>query len=143
MSKKIQLLIFSAMISFLSSTAVAGGGGSGWTQCSISRMGLTYSFKSYIRSLQVGEIITVLTKVPDDKTFGLYVVDSIDLSKQVGVVELSHILKHPFYAHSADNTDFGKMKIEYLSFSALKDIRVTFEKDGIVQVDNNVKCATF
>ncbi len=39
----------------------------------------------------VGKTITVFTNSPSTKEYGHYKIDSIDLSQDVGVVELSHV----------------------------------------------------
>ena len=121
--------------SLLSVSAFAGGGSRTWTYCNVKDLGLSYSFNRWISSLQVGDKLTVL---PADGLYGLYKVEFIDLSLDIGVVELSHSLNPDYPADK--NIDFGKMKIEYLSNSALKDIQVTFTKDGVEKVGSNVSC---
>ena len=113
----------------LTSTAFAGGGGTGWTQCYVKDVGLSYSFDGYTQSLSVGKKIIVFSVTDAQKEYGYYQIDSINLSSKVGVIELSHSPSDDTNNKSKD-TDFGNMKIEYFSNSALKDIKVTFSKDG-------------
>ncbi len=120
-------------------TAFAGGGGSGWTQCSAKELGYDYSFSGYTQSLALGKMITVFMNSPSAKEYGRYKIDFIDLSQDVGVVELSHVPETQMNA--SKDTDFGKMKIEYFSNSAVKDIKVTFTKDGLNNT-SNVLCMT-
>jgi hypothetical protein len=133
--KKLALLMGTAV----GSSAFAGGGGSGWTQCYAKELGYIYSFSGYTQSLVVGKTITVFTNSPSTKEYGYYRINSIDLSQNVGVVELSHV--PDTQSNASKDTDFGKMKIEYFSNSALKDIKVTFTKDGLDNT-SNVNCIT-
>lgn len=127
--KKLALL----MVTTVGSSAFAGGGGSGWTQCYAKELGCSYSFSGYTQSLAIGKTITVFTA----KEYGRYKIDSIDLSKDVGVIGLSHV--PDTQSNASQDTDFGNMKIEYFSNSALKDIKVTFTKDGSDKT-SNVTC---
>ena len=119
-------------------TAFAGGGGSGWTRCSAMEIGYIYSFRGYTQDLDIGETITVSVNAVGSEEYGLYLVDSIDLSQDIGIIELNYV---PNKKHADRGTDFGRMKIEYLSSSALKDIKVTFTKDGIDK-SSSVTCIT-
>jgi hypothetical protein len=78
--------------------------------------------------LDIGETIKVSVNALGSEVYGLYLVESIDWSQDIGTIELSYV---PNKKLSNRGTDFGRMKIEYLSDSALKDIEVTFTKDGI------------
>lgn len=126
-------------IALASSSAFAGGGGSGWTQCYAKELGYAYSFNGYTQSLAVGKTITVFTNSPDTRKYGYYQITSMDLNSDVGVVELNHVLDAQ--PNASEDTDFGSMKIEYFSSSALKDIKVTITKDGSDQT-SNVTCIT-
>ena len=134
--------ILSLIIALGSSNAFAGGGGSGWTQCYAKELGYSYSFSGYTQSLAVGKMMTVFTVSPNTKEYGYYRVDSIDLSQDVGTIELSHLPDTDTSPKVSTDTDFGNMKIEYFSNSAIKDIRVTFSKNGVDSVSNAVTCTT-
>lgn len=127
------------MMTTVGSSAFAGGGGSGWTQCYAKELGYIYSFSGYTQSLAVGKTITVFTNSPSTKEYGHYRINSIDLSQDIGVVELSHV--PDTQSNASKDTDFGNMKVEYFSNSALKDIKVTFTKDGLDNT-SNVNCIT-
>jgi hypothetical protein len=111
-----------------SSSVYAGGGGSGWTICSAKEIGYSYQFRGYTQGLEIGETVDVFVNAMAGKEYGLYQVESIDLSQDIGIIELSYL---PSRKHLNRGADFGSMKIEYLSSSALKDIRVTFTKNGL------------
>lgn len=130
--------VLTLSFAIVSSSAIAGGGGSGWTQCYAKELGYSYYFNGYVQSLEVGEYLTVSTVSEADKKYSRYKVDFIDLSQDIGIVELSHAADDK---NSSKDSDFGKMKIEYLSNSALSDIRVTFSKIGVNE-SSSVKCLT-
>jgi hypothetical protein len=121
-----------------SANVFAGGGGSGWTQCSAKEVGYTYSFRGYTQDLDVGEMLTVFVNTATSREYGQYLIEYIDLSQNIGTIELNYA---PNENHTNRGTDFGHMKIEYLSSSALKDIRVTFTKDGHGK-SSSVTCIT-
>ncbi len=127
------------VVALVSSSAFAGGGGSGWTQCYAKELGYIYSFDGYTQSLTLGKTIMVFMSSPNSKEYGHYKIDSIDLSHNVGAVELSYV--PDTQSSAAKDTDFGKMKIEYFSNSAVKDIKVTFTKEGRDNT-SNVYCIT-
>ncbi|HWU44898.1 MAG TPA: hypothetical protein VN132_15705 [Bdellovibrio sp.] len=135
MKKVILKSVMTLAIALAGSSAFAGGGGIGWTQCYAKDLGLSYSFDGYTQSFAVGKIITVFTT----NEYGHYRINSVDLNGKVGVVELSHVPDSQ--NNAAKDTDFGNMKIEYFSNSALKDIQVTFTKDGLNK-KSAVTCAT-
>lgn len=126
-------------VTLVSLSAFAGGGGSGWTHCYAKELGYIYSFSGYTQSLAVGKTITVFTNSLNNKVYGRYQINSIDLSQDIGVIELSHV--PDTQSNASKDTDFGNMKIEYFSHSALNDIKVTFTKDGSDQT-SNVTCIT-
>lgn len=127
------------VMAFASLSAFAGGGGSGWTQCYANELGYAYSFSGYTQSLAVGKTITVWSTLPNAKQYGYYKIDSIDLNGDVGIVDLKHVADNS--TNVSIDTDFGNMKIEYFSNSALKDIKVTFTKEGLDKT-SNVTCGT-
>lgn len=96
------------MMTAVGSSAFAGGGGSGWTQCYAKELGYIYSFSGYTQSLAVGKTITVFTNSPSTKEYGHYKIDAINLSQDVGAVELSHV--PDVQSNASKDTDFGKMK---------------------------------
>ena len=124
-------------IALTSSFAFAGGGGSGSTQCYAQELGYIYSFSGYAQSLAVGKTLTVFKYSPGFNEYGHYQIDSLNLSQEVGVVELSYL--PDTQGNASTDTNYGSMKIEYFSDSALKDIKVTFTKAGI-QKTSNVTC---
>lgn len=129
----------SVAVALISSSAFAGGGGSGWTQCYAKELGYIYSFSGYTQSLAAGKTITVFTNSRSTKEYGHYKIDSIDFSQDVGVIKLSHV--PDTRSNASKDTDFGNMKIEFFSNSALKDIKVTFTKDGLDRTGNAL-CTT-
>ena len=101
-------------------------------------IGYIHSFRGYTQDLDIGETITVSVNAVGSEEYGLYLVESIDLSQDIGIIELNYV---PNKKHADRGTDFGRMKIEYHSSSALKDIEVTFTKDGIDK-SSSVTCIT-
>ena len=135
MKKRLILSALSFAITFAGTNALAGGGGSGWTQCYIKELGLSYNFSGYTQSLTAGKVMTVFTST----TYGHYRIDSIVNDQPVGVIKLSYV---PDSQKSTNkDTNYGRMKIEYFSNSALKDIKVTFLKDGHTLMGNTT-CMT-
>jgi hypothetical protein len=139
MKNAILKLVLTMTAAIASSSAFAGGGGSGWTQCYAKELGYIYSFSGYTQSLAIGETINVFTSSANNKEYGHYKINSIDQSQDIGIIELSHV--PDTQNNVSQDTDFGNMKIEYFSDSALKDIKVTFTKNGLEQT-SHVTCIT-
>ena len=86
-------------------TAFAGGGGSGWTHCSAKEIGYIYSFRGYTQDLDIGETIKVSVNALGSEEYGLYLIESIDLSQDIGTIELNYV---PNKKLANRGTDFGR-----------------------------------